>query len=462
MLIDIQTTPTKETPQSSDKSIVSEPAKVDKKSEFKDVIAKQRKKAAESSKKNIKVVFKFRGGETNTENLPPEVLELDTQTNSVLFEGRTHRFSQVLGSESTQFETYQSCKEVIQKVIDGFNGTIFVYGNSGSGKTYTMLGPDSVVEYLSSQESRDKLIDQDIEASFGVILRACAEIFEMINNSFEKGERIEYKMNVQYFEIYMEKIFDLVNYTGEGASIKQSKTGEIYLHPMTSREVSSPQDVCEILAIGQKHKKMSATHINDRSSRSHTIFLLEVIGQRSDGLTKKAKLNLIDLAGSEKYKNIGSSQSRLKESTNINKSLHHLSNCIKSLSEGQKFVSFRDSKLTHYLKDTLSGNSNTVLICTGSFQKINQNHTKMTIAFATRAQMVKTKPVSTTEMSASKMLKQIKILKQENFDLRVIIQEIKNGANSEEVLRKYSMQDDQNIDEQNSSFVDDSHLDINM
>lgn len=172
---------------------------------------------------------------------------------------------------------------------------------------------------------------------------------------------------------------------------------------------------------------MSATHINDRSSRSHTIFLFEVIGQREDGFTKKAKLNLIDLAGSEKYKNIGPSESLRKESTNINKSLHHLSNCIKSLSEGQKFVNFRDSKLTHYLKDTLTGNSNTVLICTGSHSIINQHHTKMTLAFGLRAQMVKTTPVATTEMSKEKMLMQIKILKQENFDLKIIIEEIKNG-----------------------------------
>ena len=174
--------------------------------------------------------------------------------------------------------------------------------------------------------------------------------------------------------------------------------------------------------------KQSATHINDRSSRSHTIFLLEVLAEQKNGVIKKAKLNLIDLAGSEKYNNIGTSEQLLKESKHINKSLHHLSNWILSLSKGDKFVSFRGSKLTYYLKDTLNGNSNTVLIWTGSHQKINQTHTKMTLDFGIRAQLVKTKPVSTEEMSAEMMRHQIKILKQENFDLRVIIEEFKHNG----------------------------------
>lgn len=211
---------------------------------FKDVIAKQRIKASEDSKKNIRVVFKFRGGESPSECLSQDMLSVSPETSQVQFEGKTYTFTQVLGPDSTQIETYQkSCKDIVQKVIDGYNGTVFVYGNSGSGKTFTMLGPDRVVEYLSSSESRDNLIDPETESSFGIILRACTEIFELINQSFAKGENMEYKINAQYFEIYMEKIFDLIKYTGEGASIKQSKTGEIFIQPMTSREVESPQDV---------------------------------------------------------------------------------------------------------------------------------------------------------------------------------------------------------------------------
>ncbi|CAI2365274.1 unnamed protein product [Moneuplotes crassus] len=392
--------------------------------------AKKGKKVS-SSKKNIKVVIKFRGGEVDTENLTPEQLKINQEQKSVFFDERTYVFSEALGPAITQAETYQvSCKEVISKVLEGYNGTIFVYGNSGSGKTYTMLGPDSVVEYLSSPDMQNQNIDPNISANFGIILRACTEIFELMNKSFKKGENVGYSMTAQYFEVYLEKIFDLVNYTGEGASLKTSKSGETFIDPMTKIDVRTPQDVCKILEIGQKHKKQSATHINDRSSRSHTIFLLEVLTERKDGITKKAKLNLIDLAGSEKYSKIGPSEERLKESTNINLSLLQLSNCIKSLSEGHKFVNFRSSKLTHYLKDTLSGNSNTVLICTGSHQKVNQSHTKMTLEFATRAQKVKTKPVATEEMSKSKMIKLIKKLKQEVLELKSIIEDFKTEGHT--------------------------------
>lgn len=418
--------------------------------EFKSKIQQRQKEAVEDSKKNIKVIFKFRGGEQSTENLGPDVLEVRSHEKSVMFEGKTYKFSEALGPTTTQFETYQkSCKEVISKVLDGFNGTIFVYGNSGSGKTHTMLGPDSVVEYLSSPDMKNQNIDPGMAADFGIILRACTEIFELMNKSFTRGENIVYKMNAQYFEIYMEKIFDLINYTGEGANLKTTKAGETYIEPMTKCEIRTPQDVCRILEIGQKHKKQSSTHINNRSSRSHTIFLLEVLAERKDGVTKKAKLNLIDLAGSEKYNNIGDSEELHKESTHINKSLHHLSNCILALSEGHKFVSFRGSKLTHYLKDTLSGNSNTVLICTGSHQKINHNHTKMTLEFGIRAQKVKTKPVSTEEMSKAKMMKQIRELKQENFELKIIIEEIRNGADPKiiETLEKYKDEKSESAEE---------------
>jgi DNA polymerase III gamma/tau subunit len=119
---------------------------------------------------------------------------------------------------------------------------------------------------------------------------------------------------------------------------------------------------------------------------------------------------------------------QLKEANYINLSLSHLSKCIMDLSDGHKFVSFRGSKLTHFLKDTLSGNSNTVLICTGSHQRVNKVHTKMTLEFGLRAQKVKTKPVSIEEMSKSKMLKEIKLLKQENLELRMVIEEFKNGG----------------------------------
>ena len=161
----------------------------------------------------------------------------------------------MLGPNSTQLETYKlSWKDVIRRILDGYNGTIFVYGNSGSGKTYTMLGPDSVIEYLSSKDMTNQSIDQKMADKFGIILRASNEIFELMNKGFAEKVIVGFKMNVQYFEIYMEKIYDLIEYTGETAHIKITKSGESYVDPMTKWEVSTPQDICKILEIGQKHK----------------------------------------------------------------------------------------------------------------------------------------------------------------------------------------------------------------
>lgn len=123
-------------------------------------------------------------------------------------------------------------------MLEGYNGTIFVYGNSGSGKTFTMLGPDSVIEYLSSKDMVNHNIDSATADKFGIILRASYEIFELMNKGFEEKLLVGFKMNVQYFEIYMEKIYDLIEYTGETAYIKMTKTGETYADPMTKREVT--------------------------------------------------------------------------------------------------------------------------------------------------------------------------------------------------------------------------------
>ena len=207
------------------------------------------------SKKNIKVVFKFRGGEVNTDNLPKDVLDVRSEERSVMFEGKTFWFSEVLGPNSNQLETYKkSCKEIIGKVLEGYNGTIFVYGNSGSGKTFTMLGPDSVIEYLSSKDMFKQTIDSATADKFGIILRASNEIFELMNKGFEDKTLVGFKTNVQYFEIYWEKIYDLIEYTGESSNIKMTKTGETYADPMTKREVTWPKDIWDILKIGQEHK----------------------------------------------------------------------------------------------------------------------------------------------------------------------------------------------------------------
>lgn len=140
---------------------------------LKSMLESKGRQTTENLKKNIRVIFKFRGGEDETENLGTDELELRSSQRTVVFEGRTYTYSEVLGPNTTQFETYQkSCQDVVRKVLDGYNGTIFVYGNSGSGKTFSMLGPESVVDYLSSTEMKNQQIDSKMAESFGIILRA--------------------------------------------------------------------------------------------------------------------------------------------------------------------------------------------------------------------------------------------------------------------------------------------------
>lgn len=150
------------------------------------------------------------------------------------------------------------------------------------------------------------------------------------------------------------------------------------------------------------------------------------MSKNEKGIVKRAKLNLIDLAGSEKYKNLGDCETLHKESNNINKSLHHLSNCIIKLSQGDRHIPYRDSLLTRYLTDTLGGNSNTVIICTASRLKSNSTHTKMTLEFGLCAQKIKTHPVAQIEYSVEDLKKVIKKLQNENKELKKKVEKLLN------------------------------------
>ena len=241
-------------------------------------------------------------------------------------------------------------------------------------------------------------------------------------------------MNAQYFEIYMEKIYDLVNYSSKGigvSGITTSRLGETCVQ-IPKRPINSFKDAFSILKIGQKNKKEASTFINDRSSRSHTVFAIELVLRNQKGRVKRCKLNLIDLAGSEKYNNLGECDNLHKESNNINKSLSYLSKCILSLSQKERHIPFRNSMLTRYLSDTLGGNSNTMIILTVSKLKNNLTHTKITLEFGLRAIKIKTTPVVHVEYSLPELKKIIKKLEKENGELKFKISELLHKLGSNE------------------------------
>mmetsp|Transcript_10081 Transcript_10081/g.10021 ORF Transcript_10081/g.10021 Transcript_10081/m.10021 type:complete len:154 (-) Transcript_10081:456-917(-) len=152
----------------------------------------------------------------------------------------------------------------------------------------------------------------------------------------------------------------------QGLKLREQKNGSILVLNCDPVFVTSPEDLFELLMIGQRSRSIASTNQNERSSRSHTILVLEYVQKNPDGSMKQAKLNLVDLAGSERIAKTGATGKTLEEAKKINLSLTTLGQCIKNLTEGKTHVPFRDSKLTFFLKESLGGNSKTTLVCTAS------------------------------------------------------------------------------------------------
>ena len=188
----------------------------------------------------------------------------------------------------------------MNSLLGGFNGTIFMYGQSGSGKTYTMLGPDPVVDALVKNDGGE--ISEEVQQMYGVIPRAIIDIFTEINRIVEAhGAEIQLKIN--YYEIYQEKFNDLLAPNpnmGKDLKLREQKNGQVVVLGADGVFVTSPGDIFELLTIGQRMCKTASTNQNDRSSRSHTIFVIEYMQKDKGGSQKVGRLNLVDLAGSER------------------------------------------------------------------------------------------------------------------------------------------------------------------
>lgn len=313
-------------------------------------------------KKNIKVFVKVKNdiGAKEHDLLNEEQMAVKETGNQLVYDKKYYEYSQVFDTDYTQQQVYtQTCKDLVELSFQGYNATMFVFGPSGSGKTYTMLGPDKSIEKFSRNEpildGKFSLLKTEIDEERGIIPRVIFQVFEKIQKANQEDPSIHYKISGQYFEIYMEKIYDLINYTSDGHGINdvtRNKNGHMEV-PVTKKVIESPSDCFKILKIGQKHKKEACTFINDRSSRSHTVFTLEIVSRTEKGRIKRSKLNLIDLAGSERYENLGDSDTLHKESNEINKSLLYLGTVIEKLSRRETHIPYRNSLLTKYLTDTL-------------------------------------------------------------------------------------------------------------
>mmetsp|Transcript_2749 Transcript_2749/g.6352 ORF Transcript_2749/g.6352 Transcript_2749/m.6352 type:complete len:776 (+) Transcript_2749:68-2395(+) len=300
--------------------------------------------------------------------------------------GERFLFDQIFDQESSQDEVFEAtAAPMVDDIFRGFNCTVFAYGQTGTGKSYTMMGIPEVAKQA------------------GIIPRIVGEIFDRIENERSKEDpEFDFDVTVSYLEIYMERIKDLLNPgNAESANLKirESKSKGIYIQGITEHRVQEAKQVYDWMAYGGLHRAVASTRMNAQSSRSHSVFIMKTSQiMIKNGSKKTSKVHLVDLAGSEKVNKTGATGKILNQASAINKSLSALGNVISALTKkGNGHVPYRDSKLTRLLTDSLGGNAKTCLIVTASPSMFNADETVSTLRFGKRAKMIKNKPKANEE-----------------------------------------------------------------
>ncbi|CAG9326979.1 unnamed protein product [Blepharisma stoltei] len=305
-------------------------------------------------------------------------------------------------------------KPIAKSSLSGYNGTIFAYGQTGAGKTFTIQGLG--IEEFSSDFEKHEMYN------FRGLLPRCFEfIFHEVNQEM-KNSNCEYLIKCSYLEIYQEQINDLLDPSFESLQIREDMKRGVYVEGLIEETVINAFETYELLRVGTQNRHVGSTSMNKESSRSHSVFTLLIESKHSvDGLVnfRSSRFHLIDLAGSERQKATDAAGDRLKEAGMINKSLSALGNVINSLvdiSEGKsRHVHYRDSKLTFLLKDSLGGNSKTYIVANISPAAGAFAETLSTLKFAQRAKQIKNTAVVNEDTSGSLVLlrEEIKRLKED-------------------------------------------------
>ena len=426
----------------------------------------------------INVVIRIRG-KKNDENGECTILNI-LDNKSIQIDNKVFHYDYVANMNSTQEEMFQHCaKRICDNSLKGYNGTIFAYGQTGSGKTFTLLGKN-ITKYSEAKINNNFSINNanimdmnDLSQDNDIInlsMNTNTNIKNNINNInkkstkdsqnlyyydlndqgigllpriiyylFQNGiktENIEYKFKISYLEIYQEVISDLLN-PDNSRSVQLRDTGtSIILDGLRKLIISSPDEAIRYIIQGNKLRHTASTLMNNVSSRSHaviSIYIEKLISQeanRSKVKIQKSVFHIIDLAGSERQKKTETVGERTREAGAINKSLHILSRVITNIIKNKnKEIPYRESKLTHLLKDSLGGNAKTSIIAAVSPFDNNKAETLSTLIFAQNAKKVKNHAI-VNEVSANENIKEIKILKKYNS----VVEE---NMRLKEELRKY-------------------------
>ncbi|XWS58129.1 hypothetical protein CRYUN_Cryun08bG0008000 [Craigia yunnanensis] len=367
-------------------------------------------------KGNIRVYCRVRPFLSGQSNSLSSVDHMDDRTITIITpskygkEGRkSFTFNKIFSPSVTQAEVFSDTQPLIRSVLDGYNVCIFAYGQTGSGKTYTMTGPKELTE--------DDL---------GVNYRALGDLFLLSN---QRKETISYDISVQMLEIYNEQVRDLLS-TDE---IRNSSQNGINVPDASLVHVSSTFDVINLMNLGQKNRAVSATAMNDRSSRSHSCLTVHVQGKDlTSGNILCGSMHLVDLAGSERVDKSEVTGDRLKEAQHINKSLSALGDVISSLASKNSHVPYRNSKLTQLLQDSLGGQAKTLMFVHIAPEYEALGETIGTLKFAER--------VATVELGAAKVNKdsgEVKDLKEQIASLKATL--ARKEGESEHLQRTQSL-----------------------
>ncbi|CAG9572755.1 putative kinesin [Leishmania major strain Friedlin] len=362
-------------------------------------------------------------------------------------------------------------KPIVGNTLDGYNGCVFAYGQTGSGKTFTMLGYapstsdirarkgsvpcgvssmenstplDSAVEPFESDDG-DDVVDKtglDPNELQGIIPRACTDLFDGLRAKRAKDSDFTYRVEVSYYEIYNEKVFDLIRpQRNTDLRIRNSPNSGPFIEGLTWKMVSKEEDVGRVIRKGMQERHTAATKFNDRSSRSHAILTFNIVQLSMDdsdnAFQMRSKLNLVDLAGSERTGAAGAEGNEFHDGVKINQSLTVLGRVIDRLADlsqnkgGGFSIPYRESNLTWVLSDSIGGNSQTSMVATVSPHSINYEEMRQTIMYACRAQQVLNK----ARRNVDPTIMELRELRAQVVDLRLRLKEAGGSNYTNEYVR---------------------------